>query len=527
VRQPVPAGLPAAGADDLSRSDPPLRPAPTAVTAFVGRTLKGPVNEPVRVTSFAQFLQQFGGLWQPSTLSYAVDQFFENGGEEAVIVRVASAGHPPTLDLPAGDGWLVLAGLAPGSREYLRASVDYDGIEPGDTSLFNLVVQRVRSPGSELVEAQEIFRRVSVAADAARPVGAVLAASKLVRVVGATPQRRPDRTPGSDAQAFVGYIDSNADGDDGDPLSDYDVIGSEALARGLFALEGQDFNFLCIPPLSRERDVGMSTLVVAARFCRRHHALLLVDPPASWTDAQAALAGLATWPFHSADALLFFPRVETTDRLKGRPGLFASGGAAAGLIARADRVGPHWWSTDAGDLPLRPGLRPACAVDDAARGPLAARGVNVFCASRSAQREALPARTLGGDFMRHGEPRTLLTRRLLLWIAATVERGTRWVTLERNEPAVRARARQQVLALLETLAAQGAFAAAGLGGSVFVVCDERLNGELQVASGEFILVYGIDAQRAGDHEAWRVTHRAGGSDTRAVTINPYALRSRP
>jgi uncharacterized protein len=527
VRQPVPAGLLAAGADDFIRSDPPLQPARTAVTAFVGRALKGPVNEPVRVTDFAQYLQQFGGLWQPSTLSYAVDQFFENGGEEALIVRVASAGCPPTLDLPAGEEWLVLAGLAPGSREYLRASVDYDGIEPGDSSLFNLVVQRVRSPGSELVEAQEIFRRVSVADDATRPVAAVLAASKLVRVVGAVPRCRPETTPGSDAKSFVGYVHSNADGDDGDPLSDYDVIGSQALGRGLFALEGQQFNFLCIPPLSRDRDVGMSTLVVAARFCRRHHALLLVDPPAAWTDADAALAGLATWPFHSADALMFYPRVEVTDRLKGRPGLFASGGAAAGLIARADRVGPHWWSTDAADLPLRPGLRPACVVEDAVRRPLAVRGVNVFCATRNALREPQPARTLGGDFMRHGEPRTLLTRRLLLWIAATVERGTRWVTQERNEPAVRTRARRQVLSLLESLAAQGAFAAAGLGASVFVVCDERLNGEVQIASGEFSLVYGIDAQRAGEHEAWRVTHRAGGSDTRPVTVNPYALRSRP
>ena len=184
MRQPVPAGLPAAGADDLSRSDPPLRPAPTAVTAFVGRTLKGPVNEPVRVTGFAQFLQQFGGLWQPSTLSYAVDQFFENGGEEALVVRVASAGHPPTLDLPAGDEWLVLAGLAPGSREYLRASVDYDGIEPGDTSHFNLVVQRVRSPGSELVEAQEIFRRVSVADDAHQLRGRQHCADRACRVSG-------------------------------------------------------------------------------------------------------------------------------------------------------------------------------------------------------------------------------------------------------------------------------------------------------------------------------------------------------
>ena len=45
---------------------------PTSVTAFVGRTLRGPVNRPVAVRSFAEFQHAFGGLWQPSTLSYAI-----------------------------------------------------------------------------------------------------------------------------------------------------------------------------------------------------------------------------------------------------------------------------------------------------------------------------------------------------------------------------------------------------------------------------------------------------------------------
>jgi hypothetical protein len=41
----------------------------------------------------------------------------------------------------------------------------------------------------------------------------------------------------------------------------------------------------------------MSVLVVAARFCRRHQALLLVDPPLAWTSTQRALEGLRDWPF--------------------------------------------------------------------------------------------------------------------------------------------------------------------------------------------------------------------------------------
>ncbi|HMA10714.1 MAG TPA: hypothetical protein VKO83_02425, partial [Steroidobacteraceae bacterium] len=279
------------------------------IVAFVGRCQKGPVNEPVAVASFAEYQQHFGGLWEHSTLSFAVEQFFEQGGAQALVVRVASEGRAPTIDLPAGEERLVLSGLSPGRNEFLRASVDYDGISNHDEDLFNLVVQRVRRRGSELVESQEIFRRVSILSGSAREVSRILASSRLVRVAGPLPARRPDITRGTDPRALIGYVECNDDGEDGEALSDYDLIGSESRRSGIFALEGgPPFNFLCIPPPARERDLGMSVLVVGGRFCRRHHALLLVDPPLAWNTTQSALEAVRDWPFHSADALMFFPR---------------------------------------------------------------------------------------------------------------------------------------------------------------------------------------------------------------------------
>jgi len=65
----------------LIRLQPPVERAATAVTAFVGRALKGPVEQATTISSFDEYQRVFGGLWQPSTLSYAVEQFFENGGQ--------------------------------------------------------------------------------------------------------------------------------------------------------------------------------------------------------------------------------------------------------------------------------------------------------------------------------------------------------------------------------------------------------------------------------------------------------------
>ena len=166
---------------------------PTAVTAFVGRALRGPVNRAVAVRSFAEFQHVFGGLWQPSTLSYAIEQFFENGGQVALVVRVVNGGAPATITLPCGDDTLTLAALSPGSREMLRASVDYDNIGANEPDRFNLVVQRVRAHGSERIEDQEIFRRLSVVPGTTRYVGGRAAGIGSGRASGA-PCRRRART---------------------------------------------------------------------------------------------------------------------------------------------------------------------------------------------------------------------------------------------------------------------------------------------------------------------------------------------
>ena len=79
-----------------------IKRAATAVTAFVGRALKGPVNQPIAIGSFNDYQRVFGGLWQPSPLSYALEHYFQNGGHDAIVVRVCNGGHAPTLRLPAG-----------------------------------------------------------------------------------------------------------------------------------------------------------------------------------------------------------------------------------------------------------------------------------------------------------------------------------------------------------------------------------------------------------------------------------------
>jgi phage tail sheath protein FI len=502
---------------EAAGSDQPIARLPTATTGFVGRTLRGPVHVPVRVRSFAEFQQVFGGLWQPSMLAYAVEQFFDNGGREAVVVRVVNGATPATISLPCGVATLTLEALSPGSREVLRASVDYDNIAPGEDDRFNLVVQRVRTLGSEHIEDQEIFRRLSTVPGTTRFVTLALQESQLVRVRGEVPSVRPDRTFRPGARHPIGYVDSNPDGDDGAQLTDYDLIGSVERGTGLFALRSvEDLHFVCIPPPARDRDVGPSVLLVAAQFCRDHRALLVVDPPAAWTTCDDALQGLRELAFQSDHALMCFPRVQAFDKMRGRYETFANGGAVAGALARMDAHRSPWDGGPDEQILLRPGTRPLHLLSDGDCQKLSGHGINPLHAMRPGGTSLAPLKTLARGTGLGPDSSLLTSRRRQLLVLNSVEQGTRWARFETRDRNTRTRLARQVRTFLLGLAGAGAFGRGAELQTCEVVCDERINTDRDIEAGLVHCLVSLPAARIGEWRSFMITHRLEGTTIRAI-----------
>ncbi len=256
-------------------------------------------------------------------------------------------------------------------------------------------MQRVRAQGTAQVEDQEIFRELSLLPAADGYLPRALAASQLVQLAGEIPAQRPNQTLNAASGMATGYVNSNSDGDDGAPLTDYDLIGRDSDRTGLFALNEADyFNFLCIPPLARDQDVGPMTLLVGARYCKERRALLILDPPSHWHTADDALRGMRNWNFFNENALMYFPRVLAHDKLRGHFESFAPCGAVAGMLARCDQASPVWAPAKSDEAILRPGYRPACLVTEDRRMRLATLGVNTLLTVRSAVRIGVAARTL-------------------------------------------------------------------------------------------------------------------------------------
>jgi hypothetical protein len=94
----------------LIQPSPPDAGVPTSSTAFIGRAMMGPVNEPRILNSWGDYQRFFGGFDPNSSISYQINAFFNNGGGQAIGVRLF---HPDVeaqevRDQLAGEvvGWL-------------------------------------------------------------------------------------------------------------------------------------------------------------------------------------------------------------------------------------------------------------------------------------------------------------------------------------------------------------------------------------------------------------------------------------
>ena len=456
---------------EISPMDQPIDVFPHTTAAFVGRALRGPLNIPVQLSSFAQFSRRFGGIWMHSSLGPAVQQFFEHGGRNLHVVRVANNARGAMICLPADHGVLILHAIEPGAAEVIRAAVDYDRIDTNDTDAFNLTIQRV-APDSGLVIDQEIYRRLTCRAEDRRFIAAVLLESTLVNVHLPPPPGRPMVTIGPDTNQSTEYVGHAQSGNDGAELSDYDLIGSATASTGMFSLDAvEQIDLLYLPPPGKDLDVGPVVILAAELYCRKRGAMLILDPPKEWQCTTDAVSGVRDLAHASPNIASYFPRMISREDETASPR--AVGGAFAGLLSKLDEQQGPWCELDQQGFGFNRKLIPAIQVTEEESAMLARAGLNAI-AVHSAGRAVLSGSvTLGRGCQLDRNFASLSVRRLCLTITNTIDRATRWAVFEDNAPRVAVRIQAQVHAYMTWLAEQGAFATE----NYTVQCDASLHGD--------------------------------------------------
>jgi uncharacterized protein len=502
----------------------------TSITAFVGRAQRGPVNVPVRIQSFADMERTFGGLDASSTMSYAVQQYFLNGGSDAIVVRVIHSGDEDaadnataaTLTLAGSGGNLTLQAANEGLwGEKLRARVDHNTRpnEPGEAadSLFNLTVKDMGTGGVES------FRNVSTDPNHRRFVQRVLVQeSNLVRTSGTIPSVRPtkhgDVAAGSDPFApdppSTFYTAANNDGADGIDITDTDLVGTLGNKTGIYALEDADlFNLLCLPPLTRETDVATDTLSKALAYVKQRRAMLLVDPPADWneiSDVESSSNGVSSLNLRDENAALFFPRVRMADPLRENSLTdFVPCGVVAGVMARIDASRGVWKAPAGLEATLLGVMNLTYKMTDGENGRLNPLGVNCLRNFPVAGNVVWGSRTLEGADQLASEWKYIPVRRLALFLEESLYRGTQWVVFEPNDEPLWAQIRLNVGAFMQDLFRQGAFQGKSPKEAYFVKCDKETTTQSDINRGIVNIVVGFAPLKPAEFVIVKIQQMAG------------------
>ena len=163
----------------------------TSIAAFVGYFPQGLMDKAVQIFNMGDFEREFGGLNSQSEASYAIQQFFLNGGTEAWVVRTASGNvAASTVEILSGIDGATAITLEAGQNQFenpgtwgdnLRVNIDYPAPISGDS--FNMTISLVDIVnGQEVVARSEVFNRLTMAS-VRDVVNDEFSGSKLMRVI--------------------------------------------------------------------------------------------------------------------------------------------------------------------------------------------------------------------------------------------------------------------------------------------------------------------------------------------------------
>ncbi|RKI41035.1 phage tail sheath family protein [Corallococcus sp. AB004] len=499
----------------------------TSLTVFIGRTQRGPVYQAVEISSYEEFEDTFGGLLAQAPMTYSVQDFFLNGGSQAVIIR---AFHSPASNgsasfsglgmvdeydvntarlvfVPDSDGNTSYSGSRPHPDLVLKASSPgtwglyqgdagshFDPKKPGLTfstntlNISQMVAERYKTPtwdattdtlfnlkitftDTDGTKDSETFNIVSLnPAAGSRYLGTILQQTSKYALLDSTPTATADEIKSH-----------NAGVKDSDLLSDPDF--EPTLEKNLTeVLDRLDvYNIVCAPPDSFDTDAQSwpALYTYLAGKCRDKKATLIVDPPTKWSKASLIAPesfgddiGVSPSTDMAPYCALYYPRVVGSDMLMGgaehsRP----ASGIIAGIMARTDATRGVWKAPAGFEAGLANISRLALKLTDQENGNLNSQGVNCLRSFPTVGPVVWGARTLAGADVLSSDFKYLPVRRLTDYIEQTLLRQTRWAVFEPNDEPLWSQLRLAIGSFMNDLFRQGAFQGSSRDKAYFVKCD--------------------------------------------------------
>ena len=479
-----------------------LLPAPIAVLgtanaagAVIGEFAQGPETVTL-VTSWYDFVKQFGGYNAAYPATYGVGLFFTNGGSELYVRRVlADDAEAATAVIPSneegGDDVAVITAKNRGSDgNNINVTFTPATVE----NLWNLTVSKETVVGTFADTSNDIILETFVnlnltdvlSSDFADTV--VNQASKYISIAIATGN---DQEPVVDTIPLTGGENGAAPNGD-DYIAVVEDLSTANRPLVLFSPE-LNTNERLANPIEDEPNVG-SIYDSWISWSQDNDAFVIVETQPDLSPDQAVT--VANTRLSSTNAAMYYPNVYISDPLGRSPSSLRKvgpAGAVAGLYLQTDKqTGP--FKSPAG---INATLRGVVAIERAfTSGELDFLNanpspVNAIRSVPGAGVVVMGARTLKNDGTAN---KYVNTRRSLIFLKKSLNDLTQFALFENNDERLWARLRSAITVFLSGYQNQGGLRGATPAEAFYVKCDAENNPDDSIASGEVHIEIGVALQ---------------------------------
>ncbi|HEX5838043.1 MAG TPA: phage tail sheath C-terminal domain-containing protein [Anaerolineales bacterium] len=508
--------------EEIATGAVPIEGVSTSTAGFVGPTERGPENARL-ITSWLEYRRWYGGyIPAESFLAYAVQGFFDNGGQRCFVARVvpnaAVAAQTDVDNLTfraTGRGtWgnniaikVDPAGQAIPNQNRFRVSIWYyrEPYPPGDPDPTNSNAA-VNNPNWRAPDAFEQFDNLTELEGMTNNIISVLnASSNLIRVTWNANGPAPLQTNGNITRLQNGAAGAALTiGDfDGDPNP------ADGVYRGLEAMQRIDeISLLCVPDevhpnpvLVPLREPIRNSVLNQCELLRDRFAILSVDQGHS--DIGAPPPGGLIPPRDTSYGAFYYPWIEIFDPVTNGRSVIPPTGHVAGIYARSDiERGVH--KAPANEV-VRGAFNMEFPVTKRTQDMLNPRGVNCIRDFRPDGRSirVWGARTMSSD----GQWKYVNVRRLFLFVEESIDEGTQWVVFEPNDEPLWDRVRRSITNFLVTIWRNGALMGATQEEAFFVKCDRTTMTQDDIDNGRLICYIGLAPVKPAEFVIFRFSQK--------------------
>jgi phage tail sheath protein FI len=472
----------------------------TSIAAFIGWAPKGTTRASELCLSWLDYQRKCGGLNPDSLMSYAVNQFFANGGTQAYIIRIVGSGAQAasadfgSLKILAnsegkwGQGYAIRITLRTDDTTNTHFRVAVLKIDPTDPSNANNTAAEVES-----------FENLSMTVSDPRYALSVLnnRSSYIIAQAGS----------GTGVPTTTTFTALNSAANDGTVIgpgdSDFQTGVEDARAR----LDRIDlFNLLCVPGLT-----DGPTVQTMAQYCKDRRAFMIVDCAEDSQTTDNATNDLQPMLGVAGDhAAFYFPWINAPDPLQqNRPSAYPPCGFVAGLYATTDAERGVWKAPAGVDAALTgiQGLTIDLTNDE--NGVLNQLAVNCLRTFNLYGTVIWGARTMFGQNDRGSDWKYVPVRRTALFLEESLYRGLKWVVFEPNDEPLWAQIRLNVGAFMHSLFRLGAFQGKTPREAYFVKCDSETTTQNDIDQGMVNILVGFAPLKPAEFVMLQIQQIAG------------------